>query len=188
MCQRLFLMTIFLLYHTIFYAQIDLSIGKAGFSIGNYKNTDSVKTDKAWGVNLTYEHFKVNHLSWAMNISTFSTHFTKYNPKKKIFENVNDLLGNIEVDTKYYPFKITNSLYLGAGIGAHICDCYSFNSFGKYREGVGGFDFHIKLGYQFIVNEKIALNLGYVYSFVRPGKRNYLEKHNALLQLGFVID
>ena len=177
------------------FAQKGLTLGKVGFSIGDYKDKATVKSTSTWGINLSFEYFWARHFSSSMNINTFSTRFSIYNFTIKDFVNINDFLGGIELDLKYYPLQITRSPYIGIGTGAHICDCYGFAYLGhgypyseKIRYGAGGFDFNLKMGYQFILNEAIALNIGAVYSFVRPGKINYVERINGIFQVGFLID
>ena len=168
--------------------QKGLTLGKVGFSIGDYKDKATVKSTSTWGVNVSFEYFWARHLSSSMNINTFSTRFSIYNPKIKAFSNVKDFFGGIELDLKYYPLRVTHSPYVGIGTGAHICDCYGFTYLEKIREGAGGFDLNLKTGYQFILNEAIAFNIGAVYSFARPGKSNYLERINGIFQVGFLIN
>ena len=169
-------------------AQKGLTLWKAGFSIGDYKDKATVKSTSTWGINVSFEYFWARHFSSSMNINIFSTRFSIYNPKIKTFSTVKDVFGGIELDLKYYPFRITHSPYLGIATGAHICDCYGFTYLEKIREGAGGFDLNLKTGYQFILNEAIAFNIGAIYSFVRPGKTNYLERINGIFQVGFLID
>ena len=176
-------------------AQKGLTLGKVGFSIGDYKDKTTVKSTSTWGVNVSFEYFWARHLSSSMNINTFSTRFSIYNPKIKAFSNVKDFFGGIELDLKYYPLRVTHSPYVGIGTGAHICDCYGFTYLGygypyseKIRYSAGGLDLNLKTGYQFILNEAIAFNIGAVYSFVRPGKINYLERINGIFQVGFLIN
>ncbi len=169
-------------------AQKGLTLGKVGFSVGDYKDKTTVKSASTWGINVSFEYFWARHFSSSMNIHTFSTHFSIYNPKIKGFSTVKDVFGGIELDLKYYPLRITRSPYVGIGTGAHICDCYGFTYLEKIREGAGGFDLYLKTGYQFILNEAIAFNIGAIYSFVRPGKINYIERINGIIQVGFLID
>ena len=176
-------------------AQKGLTLGKIGFSVGDYKDKATVKSTSTWGINVSFEYFWAKHFSSSMSINTFSTRFSIYNFTIKEFSNIKDFLGGIELDLKYYPLRITRSPYIGIGTGAHICDCYGFAYLGygypyseKIRYGAGGLDLSLKTGYQFILNEAIAFNIGAIYSFVRPGKINYLERINGIFQVGFIIN
>jgi hypothetical protein len=170
--------------------QVKLGVVKAGATFGAYEDKDSITSTNGWGVYVTYEHFWAKHFSTSLNISTFKTTFTKYNIKKRMFEPLGDLMGNLVLSLKHYPLRIDNSPYLGVGIGAHICDCYGFSKkgLGKIRESIGGFDAHFKVGYQIILNEKIAINVMGDYAFVRPGRENFLKQYQGVIQFGYVLD